>query len=288
MKKVVIGVVIGVLALIGTVYACLSFEWIGAGQVGVVYSMDGGVKDEILTQGVHFISPFDKVKEFTVSNEQLILSRDSREGSEEDDSFKVSTADNANIAISFQMTYRFKEEDVTKTYSKFKGMSGEDIIERRVKTVLKSKVSEVTTNYNLMDIYSGNRSIINNELTNYLDKQLSKEYGIEVLDASIIDVHPDSQLEKSIQTRLKAMQETETAKTQQEKIRVEMETKLIKARKEAEIEKTKADAEAYSNQKVASSVTEELIRYTEAQARKKYGWITVTGADTVVTNNSEE
>lgn len=288
MKKIIAGVVIGIVALVGTVFAYMSFEWVDAGRVGVIYSMDGGVRDEILTPGIHFISPFDKVKEFTVANEQLILSKDTKEGSEEDESFKVSTADNANIAISFQMTYRFKEEDVTKTYSKFKGMSGEDIIERRVKTVLKSKVSEVTTNYNLMDIYSGNRSVINNELTEYLNKELTKEYGIEVLDASIIDVHPDAQLEQSIQTRLNAMQETETAKTQQEKVRVEMETKLLQAQKEAEIEKTKADAKAYSNQKVASSVTEELIRYTEAQAREKHGWITVTGADTVVTDNTNK
>lgn len=288
MKKIIAGIVIGIVALVGTVFAYMSFEWIDTGKVGVVYSMNGGVKDEVLTQGIHFISPFDRVEQFTISNEQLILSKDTKEGSEEDESFKVSTADNASIAISFQMSYRFKDETVTDTYKKFKGMDGEDIIDRRVKTVLKSKVSEVTSKYNLMDIYSGNRSVINTELTSYLNKELEKEYGIEVLDASIIDVHPDKTLEESIQKRLEAMQEAETAKTQQEKVRVEMETKLLQAQKEAEIEKTKADAEAYSNQKVAGSVTEELIRYTEAQAREKHGWITVTGADTVVTDNTNK
>ena len=288
MKKIVAFIIIGVLALAGAVFGIKSFKWIDAGKVGVVYSMNGGVKDEVLTQGIHFINPFDKVKQFTVSNEQLILSKDSKEGSEEDESFKVSTADNASIAISFQMSYRFKDESVTDTYKKFKGMDGEDIVDRRVKTVLKSKVSEVTSKYDLMDIYSGNRSVINNELTKYLNEQLTNEYGIEVLDASIIDVHPDKTLEESIQKRLNAMQEAETAKTEQEKVKVEMETKLLQAEKNAEIKKTEADAEAYANEKLSKSITRELIDMKEAEARLEHGWLTVQGADAVVTDTKEK
>lgn len=288
MKKIVAFIIIGVLALAGAAYGIMSFEWIDTGKVGVVYSMNGGVKDEVLTQGIHFISPFDKVKQFTISNEQLILSKDTKEGSEEDESFKVSTADNASIAISFQMSYRFKDESVTDTYKKFKGMDGEDIVDRRVKTVLKSKVSEVTSKYDLMEIYSGNRSVINNELTKYLNEQLTNEYGIEVLDASIIDVHPDKTLEESIQKRLNAMQEAETAKTEQEKVKVEMETKLLQAEKNAEIKKTEADAEAYANEKLSKSITQELIDMKEAEARLEHGWLTVQGADAVVTDAKEK
>lgn len=288
MKKIVAFIIIGVLALAGAAFGIKSFKWIDAGKVGVVYSMNGGVKDEVLTQGIHFINPFDKVKQFTVSNEQLILSKDSKEGSEEDESFKVSTADNASIAISFQMSYRFKDETVTDTYKKFKGMDGEDIVDRRVKTVLKSKVSEVTSKYDLMDIYSGNRSVINNELTKYLNEQLTNEYGIEVLDASIIDVHPDKTLEESIQKRLNAMQEAETAKTEQEKVKVEMETKLLQAEKNAEIKKTEADAEAYANEKLSKSITQELIDMKEMNAREKWGWIEVQGADAVIADTKEK
>lgn len=287
MKKIIAGIIIGIIALIGTVFAYMSFEWVDAGKVGVVYSMNGGVKDEVLTAGIHFISPFDKVKEFTVANEQLILSKDSKEGSEEDESFKVSTADNASIAISFQMSYKFKDETVTDTYKKFKGMDGESIVDRRVKTVLKSKVSEVTSKYDLMEIYSGNRSAINTELTSYLNEELEKEYGIEVLDASIIDVHPDKTLEESIQKRLEAMQEAETAKTQQEKVKVEMETKLIEAQKKAEIKRAEADAEAYANQQVSASITDQLIRMKEMEARKEWGWIEVQGADAVITDTKD-
>lgn len=285
--KVGLGILGAVIVIGGATYGVMSFEKIDTGRVGVVYSKFGGVKQETLPEGFHFINPLDSVKEFTIGNEQLILSKDTKEGSENDDSFLVSTSDNANIRVSFQMTYRFLPDKVVETYQKFKGMDGEDIINKRVATVLKSKISEVTSKYDLMDIYSGNRSTINNEITTYLNKELSDEYGIEVIDASIIDVHPDEQLEKSIKDRLTAMQNAEKAKADQETAKVEAETALIKAQNEADITREKADAEAYANQQLAKSITPELVDMKEAEARLKHGWVEIQGVGSTVVKESE-
>ena len=122
------GIVVGVLLVFAVIAGIVCLERIPTGYVGVVYSMNGGVQDEVLTQGFHIVSPTKKVKEFTVGNEQLVLTQDSRDGSKEDESFMVSTADNANISISFQMSYRFNQEDVVDTYKRFRGMGGEDIV----------------------------------------------------------------------------------------------------------------------------------------------------------------
>ncbi len=262
-------------------------ERIPTGYDGVVYSMSGGVQDEILGQGWHVVAPTKKVKKFTIGNEQLLLTKDEREGSEEDDSFKVSTADDANIAISFQMSYRFKEDTLVDTYKRFKGMDGEDIVNRRVKTVLKSKVSEVTTSHSMMDIYSGNRAQINSEITEYLNKSFGEAYGLEVLDASIVDVHPDEKLKEAINNRVTALQKKQQAQAEQETVKVEAETALIKAKNEAEIKVTEAQAEAKANKVKAESITDELIRMEEAEARKEHGWVTVQGADAAVITGKE-
>lgn len=289
----VIGIV-GAAALAGGVYTIASIETIPTGKVGVQYSTSG-VKNEVLDEGWHFINPLLKVKEFTVGNEQLILSKDKREGSKENEAFNVATSDDASIAVSFQMSYRYIPDKVVDTYRKFKGMDGEDIVNRRVKTVLKSKISEITTDYSMMDIYSGNRSELNAEITKHLNAEFNSDYGLEVLDASIIDVHPDKKLKSSIDARVKALQEKQQAKAEQEKLKVQKETEKIQAQADAEIERinaqTKADklkiqaeAEAEANKVVSSSVTEELIRMKEAEARLKHGWVTVQGADAVVTD----
>ena len=274
MKNLVVGLVAAV-AIIGGGFTVAHVDLIPTGKVGITYNYKDGVKDKLLKPGAHFIPPMNKVKEFSTSNEILVLSKDSRDGSKDDDSFKVATSDDASIAISFQMTYRYIEDQVIDTYKKFKGMDGEDIVENRVKTVLKSKISEVTTDYSMMDIYSGNRAQLNEALTEYLNKDFSKKYGIEVLDASIIDVHPDKKLKKAIDNRVTALQEKQQAQAEQEKVKVEKETEQLQAQAEA-------------NKELSSSITDELIRMKEAEAHYKNGWVTVQGASNTVVDATEK
>lgn len=294
MRKGKLGaVVLGIIMFVGLITTMVCTERIPAGYEGVVYSMSG-VKNDTLSQGWHIVTPPNKVKEFTIGNEQLLLTADKREGSKSNDSFKVATSDDASISISFQMSYRFYSDKLVDTYKKFKGMNGEDIVNKRVKTVLKSKVSEVTTDYSMMDIYSGNRNKINNELTDYLNKEFKDAYGLEVIDASIIDVHPDSKLKQAIDNRVTALQQKQQAKAEQEKIKVENETKKLQAQAEADIKRTqakaeadvlitKAKAEAKANKLKSNSISDNLIRMKEAEARVKHGWVTIQGTNSVVT-----
>lgn len=272
-----IGAVILALALIVSLFGvAVCAEKVPAGYVGVVYSMSGGIEDEVLNQGWHIVSPTKKVMEFTVSEEQLELSK------KQNESFPVSTSDNANIDISFQMSYYFIEDRVPETYARFKGMDGEKIIDSRVKTVLKSKISEVTADYSMMDIYSGERATINKEIKKYLDKELGERYGVTVTEASIIDVHPDEQLQKTIDERVTAMQKKQQAQAEQETVKVNNETKILKAKAEAEAKIIAAEAEAKANKIIANSITENLLKMEEMEARQKHGWVTVQGASTVV------
>lgn len=62
MKKIVAIVISAILALVVAITALICLERIPAGYVGVVYSMNGGVQDELLTQGFHFVNPTKTVK----------------------------------------------------------------------------------------------------------------------------------------------------------------------------------------------------------------------------------
>ena len=271
MKGYIGAVILGLVLIFGLFGVVVCTERVPVGYEGVVYSMNGGVQKDTLKTGWHLVSPTKKVKMFTVSNEQLILTKDKREGSKEDESFRVASADNASIAISFQMSYRFTPDTLVQTYKKFKGMDGEAIVNQRVTTVLKSKVSEVTTDYSLMELYSGNRAEINDRLTDYLNDSFSKQFGIEVIDASIIDVHPDKQLRSAINKRIEAQQKADQAKAEQETAKVEAETARIQAQKDADIKVinaqaeadailAKADAEAEANRKISESLTGDILK----------------------------
>lgn len=276
------GIVLAVVLVIGLICGLMCIERVPVGYEGVVYSMAGGVQEETLSQGWHLVAPNKKVNLFTVANEQLVLTKDSRDGSEGDESFNVSTADDASISISFQMSYRYVPADLVSTYKKFKGMDGERIVNSRVRTVLKSKISEVTTDYSMMDIYSGNRSKINNEITKCLNDSFKKEYGIEVISASIVDVHPDERLQKTIEDRVTALQKKQQAQAEQETAKVEAETKKIKAQADADAMIIAAQAEADAYRIKSAEITDALLKKWELDARAKHGWVTIQGGTPIV------
>ena len=276
------GIALAVVLVIGLICGLMCIEKVPVGYEGVVYSMAGGVQEETLSQGWHLVAPNKKVNLFTVANEQLVLTKDSRDGSEGDESFNVSTADDASISISFQMSYRYIPADLVSTYKKFKGMDGERIVNSRVRTVLKSKISEVTTDYSMMDIYSGNRSKINNEITKCLNDAFKKEYGIEVISASIVDVHPDERLQKTIEDRVTALQKKQQAQAEQETAKVEAETKKIKAQADADAMIIAAQAEADAYRIKSAEITDALLKKWELDARAKHGWVTIQGGTPIV------
>ena len=276
------GVTLAIVLVVLLISALVCVEKVPVGYEGVVYSMAGGVQNETLSQGWHLVAPNKKVNLFTVANEQLVLTKDDRDGSKGDESFNVSTADDASISISFQMSYRYVPADLVSTYKKFKGMDGEKIVNSRVRTVLKSKISEVTTDYSMMDIYSGNRSKINNEITKCLNESFKKEYGIEVISASIVDVHPDERLQKTIEDRVTALQKKQQAQAEQETAKVEAETKKIKAQADADAMIISAQAEADAYRIKSAEITDKLLKKWELDARAKHGWVTIQGGNPIV------
>jgi regulator of protease activity HflC (stomatin/prohibitin superfamily) len=285
-KGLIGGFLAAIVIMVALFSAVVCLERIPTGYVGVVYSMNGGVQDDVLTQGWHLVAPTKKVKEFTIGNEQLVLSKDARDGSEGDDSFSVATADNANIDISFQMSYRYDAERVVDTYKNFKGMDGAAIVNSRVRTVLKAKISEITTDRSMMDLYSGNRNEINTALTEFLNAELHEQFGIEVIDASIIDVHPDAQLQQTIADRVTALQKKQQAEAEQETIKVQNETKILQAQATAEAMQIAAEAEAKANATIAASISDSLLKKMEMEARLAHGWVEVQGGTVVSTTGN--
>ena len=294
-KGFVGGIVTGLILIITVILLMICTVRVPVGYEGVVCNnANGGVQEQTLKTGWHVVAPTKSVKMFTVSNEQLILTRDKREGSKDDESFRVASADNASIAISFQMSYRYKPDTLVKTYKNFKGMNGEDIVAQRVQTVLKSRVSEVTTDYSLMELYSGNRAEINDKLTDYLNDKFGSQFGLEVIDASIIDVHPDKQLKTAINNRIEAQQKADQAKAEQETAKVKAETEKIEAEKDAAVKVinaqaeadailAKADAEAEANRKINESLTGNIIK--QKYIEKWDGHLsTVSGGSTPIVN----
>lgn len=274
----IIGAIIVALSLISTL------ERVRVGYVGVVYSAKG-VEEQTLSQGWHFLSPLKNVKQFPVSQQQIVFSNDPADYNEKEhqDWHIDAPANGGMVSINLTVNYNFMPDKVVALYSRFNGMDGEDIVESRVQNSIIAYVKEVTSRYTVMDIYADKKAEVNQAITTYLNDKLAEEYGINVSSALIIDVELDAALAQKINAKDQAKQDAEIAELNKQTALAQAETDKVVAQTAADVKLIEAQAEADANRAIAESITPELIQLMEAQARIEHGWVTVQGASTVVT-----
>lgn len=168
-------------------------------------------------------------------------------------------------------------------YAKFNDMDGDAIVNSMVQNSIVAYIKEVTPKFSVMDIYSDCRADVSREITDYLNTKLNDEYGINIASALIIDVQLDDTLQSKIQAKEQAKQDAEKAELDKQTAIAQGEADKPKAEANAEQTRIAAQAESEANQMLNNSITDNLIRMKEAEARLKHGWVTVNGVSTVVT-----
>ena len=271
-------------AFLIAVGAVLCTERVHTGYVGVVYSAKG-VEQKTISQGWHFMSPLKHVSEFPITQQRVVFSNaPSDYGVKEHADWHIDApANGGTIAINLTVNYNFLPEHVVELYTKFGGMDGESLMESKIQNDIIAYVKEVTPQFSVMQIYSDDRAGVNTAITNYLNEKLTAEYGINVSSALIVDAQPDDTLMQKIRAKEQAKQDAEIAELNKQTALAQAETDKVKAQTEADVKMIEAQAEADANKVLSESITPELIQMKEAEARLKHGWVTVQGADTVVT-----
>ena len=280
MKKFM-AIFVAFLVAVGVV---LCTERVHTGYVGVVYSAKG-VEQQTISQGWHFMSPLKHVSEFPITQQRVVFSNSPSDyGAKEHADWHIDApANGGTIAINLTVNYNFLPEHVVELYTKFGGMDGESLMESKIQNDIIAYVKEVTPQFSVMQIYSDDRAGVNTAITNYLNEKLTAEYGINVSSALIVDAQPDDTLMQKIRAKEQAKQDAEIAELNKQTALAQAETDKVKAQTEADVKMIEAQAEADANKVLSESITPELIQMKEAEARLKHGWITVQGADTVVT-----
>ena len=271
-------------AFLVAVGAVICTERVHTGYVGVVYSAKG-VEQQTISQGWHFMSPLKHVSEFPIIQQRVVFSNSPSDyGAKEHADWHIDAPANGGmIAINLTVNYNFLPEHVVELYTKFGGMDGESLMESKIQNDIIAYVKEVTPQFSVMQIYSDDRAGVNTAITNYLNEKLTAEYGINVSSALIVDAQPDDTLMQKIRAKEQAKQDAEIAELNKQTALAQAETDKVKAQTEADVKMIEAQADADANKVLSESITPELIQMKEAEARLKHGWVTVQGADTVVT-----
>lgn len=274
------GIILGIIIVCGVICGFLCAKKVPAGYVGIVYSMNGGISDDILTQGWHIVSPTKEVTLYSVGIEQSYLTAGEDGDSKNDDSFEVPTSDGKGLTVDLTFTYRYDQDKVTSLFTRFKGQSGKEVRNSFIKPNIISWVKEVTARYPVTEILGDERANINIAVSDYAHEKFLP-YGIIVDNVSLINIDADDDTRAAVQRKVTAQQELELAQIEQKTAKIQAnkdkEVALIAAEQEKEVaeinaEKAKikakgdadavlirAEAEANANQKIAESLTNELI-----------------------------
>lgn len=267
MRKSVIGLVSFIIVVFAVIIGLFRFtEKIDNGNVGIRYSMNGGVKDKALGQGVHFVG-LDKVTQYPIRTQTV------------HQQVGLATQDGKKTAVKVTYTYHVDATKAVNVYKKFGSADIESIEKGWLSQKLQKAGRDTLADYTLLDVMGSSSAKVQGGILTAFQKAVEQQ-GFIIEDLSFGVPSVDAQTQKSIDDLIKAGQDNKRAE-------LEAKSKQIKAEAAAKAKLTRAEAEAQANDKINKSVTDKTIQYMEAQARQTHGWVTTQGSGSVITDQTK-
>jgi regulator of protease activity HflC (stomatin/prohibitin superfamily) len=261
-KGFVGGIAFAVMIAIALIILIICTKRVPAGYVAVQYSMNGGVKEDVLTQGWNIVAPTTHTTLYTIGIEQSYLTAGSDGDSKDDESFTASSSEGKAVTIDLTFTYQYDQDNVAQVFTKFKGQSGKEVRDSFIKPNIISWSKEVIARYKVADILGTERANVNLALTEYLSDKF-ENYGITISNVSLINIEVDEETQEAINQKITAQQNAETQainnQTSIDKAEAEAKVKTTTAQAEADALLIEAQAEAEANRLIQESLTGNVL-----------------------------
>lgn len=246
----------------------LFVERVPEGKVSVVYSPSGGAT-KVLDPGWHLIKPFERTTEYPTRITIV------------EDKVSVTTTDGKKITMPVRYEMKVDKTKVLDIFKELGSQNVEQIQQGYLYQKLFKASRDVVSNYSVLDIYGTKTSEASAKVTEQMAEGVV-QLGFIISDVTLGTPEVDPETQAAIDARVKAAQENELKKQELENERIEAEKKKVIAEGEANKRLIDAEAEAKANRMIAESITDELIKMKEAEARLQHGWITVNGGTPIV------
>ena len=260
-NPVVIGIAAVVVLLVASFLLGVCFKIVPTGYTGILTTF-GRVEDSNLDAGFHIIMPWQK-----------IVLMDNRVQKETVDS-QAFSSDIQQVDVRLTVTYTINKSAAADLYAKV----GVHYYDSVIYPQLLENTKTVFANYTAEGLIE-QRDLLATQVTERMRDDVSS-YGVDISNVAIENIDFSDRFTDAIEAKQVATQELQRAQTQQQQANLEAsaaaERQRIAAQAEADVAKIAADAEAYAisakaeaeaeaNEKIAKSLTEALIEYTQAQ-----------------------
>ena len=250
-----------VIAILVVICLATCMKTVPTGYTGILTTF-GRVEEANLEAGFHLKAPWQKI---------VLMDNRVQKVTVETQAF---SSDIQQVDVRLTITYRIDNDAASKLYRQV----GVQYYDKVISPRLMENTKSVFAKYSAEGLVE-QRATLAEEVRTLMATDLL-EYGVQVESIAIENIDFSDRFTDAIEAKQVATQELQRATTQQEQTNMEAkaaaERDRIAAQAKADVEKINADAEAYSiktraeaeadaNDKIAKSLTEALIRYTEAQ-----------------------
>lgn len=255
---------IGIILLIGVIFFANSCSSVPAGHTGILTTF-GRVEDRILTEGLNWKSPFQKVIKMDNRTQKKV------------EEFQAFSSDIQEVNIMLAVNYSINQETAQNLYRTVGVEYYTNIVYPRLLESTKSVFSSYTAEQLI-----GNRENLSNEIKDLVIPDVAR-YGIIISDISVQDIDFTDAFTNAVEAKQVAAQDKLTAETKQAQLTMEAEQEahrqVIKAQADAEqakiaaqadleVTKIQADAAEYAGQKeaarinaIAQVLTPDVLKY---------------------------
>lgn len=255
---------IGIILLIGIIFFANSCSSVPAGHTGILTTF-GKVEDRILTEGLNWKSPFQKVVKMDNRTQKKV------------EEFQAFSSDIQEVDIMLAVNYSINQETAQNLYRTV----GVEYYTNIVYPRLLESTKSVFSNYTAEQLI-GNRENLSNEIKDLVIPDVAR-YGIIISDISVQDIDFTDAFTNAVEAKQVAAQDKLTAETRQAQLTMEAEQEAarqvikanadaeqaqIAARADLEVTKIQADAaeyaglkEAAKNKAISEWLTPDLLQY---------------------------
>jgi regulator of protease activity HflC (stomatin/prohibitin superfamily) len=262
-----VGVVVLLIGLL------LFTERVPEGKVAVVYSPSGGAV-KTLNPGWHVIGLFEKTQEYPTR--VTIVKTD----------VGTVTKDGKKLTLPARYEFKVDKKEVLKIFKELGSQDIEQIQEGYLYQRLFKATRDTVSGYSVLDIFGSGSAAASGEITQKM-AETSKGLGFIVTDVTLGNPKVDKETQRAIDDRVKAAQQLEKLKLDKQIAKEDAEKKRIEAEGKAVAKIAEAEGEAKSNKIITNSITENLLKKIEAEARLKHGWVEIQGVGSAIVDTKD-
>lgn len=258
------------IAIVVILIGAFSFiERVPEGKTAVVYTPSGGAS-KAFGPGWHMIGLFEKTQEYPTRITII------------EDSLTVTTSDGKKITMPVKYEMKVDKSKVIDIFKELGSQNIDEIQEGYLYQKLFKASREVLSQYSVIDVYGTKTAIASGEVTEKFSKSVSN-LGFIITDVTLGTPELDKATQKAIDERVKAAQELEKLELEKRIAKETAEKLKIEAEGKATAKIAEAEGTAKANKIISESMTDEVLKKMELEARMKHGWVTIQGANAVVT-----